>query len=172
MDLTAPTEGLEKVINTSNNISIGNQAVDEAFQLANEISNIKGVSLAEFQAIATNIAKIEAAAGVVPSQSMLPGLMNSFSAALLALGVKNRMNKYNPYKESEKLEDVGSISDEDIAQYDYFNYLSEGAANEEAPAEDAEEAYEDEAKQEYEEEPEEIIEEEEVQEDEQKGRTL
>lgn len=117
-DLTAPTEGLEKVINTSANIHAGNQAVDEAFKLANEISNIDGISLAEFHALAENLSKIESATGVVPSQSMVPGLFNSLSAAIFALGIKNRMKKYNSYSYMDRIIDASDITDEEIKDYE------------------------------------------------------
>ena len=117
-DLTAPTEGLEKVIQTSANINAGNAAVDEAFKIANEISNIEGISLAEIQAVAENLAKIEAATGVVPAESMIPGLFNSLSAACLAIGVKTRMRKYTPYMDLDEIENIDDITDEDIFSYE------------------------------------------------------
>ena len=130
-DLTAPTEGLGKVIDTSSNIHVGNQAVDEAFKLAEEIQNIEGVSLAEVQALATNLAKIEAAAGVVPSESMIPGLFNSLSAAALAIGVKNRMIKYNSYGYLDDLENVDDITDENVKDFDINAGLAEEPIEEE-----------------------------------------
>ena len=117
-DLTAPTEGLGKVIDTSANINVGNQAIDEAFKMAEEISNIPGTSLAEIEALATNLSKIEALSGVAPTQSMIPGLFNSLSAAALAIGVKNRMIKYNSYGFLEDLENVDEITDDDIKDYE------------------------------------------------------
>ena len=116
-DLTAPTEGLEKVIETSANINAGNTAIDEAFKIANEISNIEGISLAEVQALADNLAKVEAATGVIPTESMIPALFNSLSAACLAMGVKTRMRKYTPYMDLDELENVSDITEEDIYEY-------------------------------------------------------
>ena len=137
-DLTAPTEGLGKVIDTSANINVGNQAIDEAFKMAEEISNIPGTSLAEIEALATNLAKIEALSGVVPSQSMVPGLFNSLSAAVLAIGVKNRMIRYNSYGYLEDLENVDEITDEDIQDYEINVGLKE-EPNEEESQEETEE---------------------------------
>ena len=117
-DLTAPTEGLDKVISTSPNISVGNEAVDQAFKLAQEINRIEGVTLSEVEALANNLSKIEAATGVVPTQSMIPGLFNSLSAAALAIGVKNRMVKYNAYGYFDELEDMDNITEEDIKNYE------------------------------------------------------
>ena len=137
-DLTAPTEGLGKVIETSSNINVGNQAVDDAFKLAEEISNIEGISLYEVQALATNLSKIEAATGVIPSESMVPGLFNSLSAAVLAIGVKNRMTKYNSYGYLDELESVDEISDYDIRDYEINVGLKDESEALEEPTEDEE----------------------------------
>ncbi len=116
-DLTAPTEGLDKVISTSSNINVGNKAIDEAFELAREIHNIEGISLPEVQALADNLSKIEAIQGISPAQSMIPGLFNSISAAALAIGIKNRMKKYDAYNFLEDIENVDEISNKDVLDY-------------------------------------------------------
>jgi len=116
-NLTAPTDGLEKVIQTSPNIASGNAAVDEAFKIANEISNIEGVSINDINAVIDNVSKIENALNINPAQSIVPGLFNSLSAAILAIGVKNKMHQYDPYKSFDEIEDIDEIKEEDIQAY-------------------------------------------------------
>ena len=128
-DLIAPTEGLEKVIQTNPNIAAGNAAVDEAFKLADEIIKFNSekvsemiapageVTSQEVSALFQNYAKIEAAQGIALNDSMLPGLFNSLSAAALAIGVNTRMRKYTPYMDLDNLEQIDDITQEDLDAY-------------------------------------------------------